>query len=76
MSDVGNAVIDGADCVMLSGETAKGAFPVAAVECMARVCREAEEMVDWESLSQQVAREGSSPVLSQGHSQWPNVIRW
>lgn len=51
-TDVANAVLDGTDAVMLSGETANGDYPIQAVEIMAKICEQAEAAIHYDELYQ------------------------
>ena len=59
VSDVANAIFDGTDCVMLSGETTVGKYPVQAVEIMSRICKYIESTIDY---SKHVSYKGSISV--------------
>ena len=50
VTDVGTAVLDGADAVMLSGETAAGKYPIESIRAMASVVTEADHIVDAREL--------------------------
>lgn len=51
-SDIANAILDGTDCIMLSGETASGRYPVETLQTMARIAMRTEESLQYNTLLQ------------------------
>lgn len=66
VSDVANAVLDGADAVMLSAETAIGAHPIGAVKTMAAIVEEVERSARYQSLP--------DPTLDRGESTFATAV--
>ena len=64
ISDVANAVYDGTSAVMLSGETAAGAFPVQSVAAMAKIVKQAESHVEYIQSIEKFAIKNSGEALS------------
>ncbi|HZX95652.1 MAG TPA: pyruvate kinase [Myxococcales bacterium] len=66
VSDVANAVLDGADAVMLSAETATGAHPIEAVRTMAAIVEEVERSARFQALP--------DPTLDRGESTFATAV--
>ncbi len=53
VTDVANAILDGTDAIMLSGETASGKYPLEALSTMARIAESTEEVLNYDELTRE-----------------------
>lgn len=60
VSDVANAVYDGTDATMLSGEMAQGKYPIESVDYMAKISEKAEKSVDHQKFTERALYEGDN----------------
>ena len=67
VTDVANAIFDGTDAVMLSGETAVGAYPYDAVRMMAEVATHTEAALDYAKIFQEKTREDEQKQVGKGY---------
>ena len=63
-ADVANAIYDGTTAIMLSGESAAGAYPVEAVKTMAKIAERTEEDIDYKGRLQKIVTKGDYDITT------------
>lgn len=63
-SDVANAIFDGTDAIMLSGETAAGDYPVESVQTMHNIASRTEQALNYENILRKKSREAKLTITS------------
>jgi len=64
VSDVANAVLEGADAIMLSGETAAGKYPIEAVRMMASIAKRMEKAIDYQKMLERAVEKGEQTITN------------
>ena len=67
-NDVYNAIMDGTDCVMLSGESANGKYPVESVAMMNRIAIQAESKIDYTTQRETYRNNDKNSSIALGHA--------
>lgn len=62
VTDVANAIFEGTDCVMLSGETAMGRYPVRAVQVMDKIACRMEQVIDYAAVLREKTNEARNAI--------------
>ena len=68
VTDVANAIYDGTDAIMVSGETAAGKYPVEAVKTMATIAKRTEETLDYDKLLNKNSRNNATVTGAISHA--------
>ena len=68
VTDVANAIYDGTDAIMLSGETAAGKYPVESVKIMATIAKRTEQTLDYDNLLKKNSKNNSTVTDAISHA--------
>ncbi|HHW69430.1 MAG TPA: pyruvate kinase [Tenericutes bacterium] len=74
VTDIANAVLDGTDAVMLSGETTVGKFPVDAVKYMADICENTELYLDYENGCEDCQKKDITGTIARSVIDTANIL--